>query len=54
VKVVVIFCAVLTGMGAVIAFARPGMLLQPNAEITAAVRTYAGYLIARNLVLALM
>jgi hypothetical protein len=30
------------------------MLLQPNAEITVAVRIYAGYLTARNLVLALM
>jgi hypothetical protein len=54
VKVVVILCAVLTGMGGVIAFLQPGMLLQPNAEITDAVRIYAGYLTARNLVLALM
>jgi hypothetical protein len=54
VKVVVVLCAVLTGMGAVIAFVQPGMLLQPGAEITGAVRTYAGYLTARNLVLAVM
>ncbi|HEY3627037.1 MAG TPA: hypothetical protein VGL00_12150 [Terracidiphilus sp.] len=54
VKAVVVLCALLTGMGAVIAFVQPGMLVQPHAEITGAVRTYAGYLTARNLVLALM
>ena len=53
VKAVVVLCAALTGMGAVIAFVQPGMLVQPHAEITSAVRTYAGYLTSRNLVLAL-
>jgi hypothetical protein len=54
VKAVVILCVVLTGAGAVIAFVRPGILVQPNAEITAAVRTYAGYLTSRNAALALI
>lgn len=54
VKAVVVVCAVLTGTGAVLAFALPGMLVEPHAEITAAVRTYAGYLTSRNAVLAIM
>lgn len=54
VKVVVILCALLTGMGAVISFLKPEMLLQPHAEVTGAVRIYAGYLTTRNSVLALM
>lgn len=52
VKAVVVLCVVMTSMGAVIAFVQPGMLVQPHSEITAAVRTYAGYLTARNAVLA--
>jgi hypothetical protein len=54
VKVVVVLCVVLTAMGAVIAFVQPGMLVEPHSQITSAVKTYAGYLTARNLVLALM
>ena len=54
VKGVAVLCVVLTGMGAVIAFVQPGMLVGPHAEITDAVRIYAGYLTARNLVLALV
>jgi len=54
VKAVVVVCVVLTGMGAVIAFVQPAMLVQPHAEITTAVRTYAGYLASRNAVLATM
>jgi hypothetical protein len=54
VKGVVVLSAVLTGMGAVIAIAQPGMLVEPHAEITSAVRIYAGYLMARNLTLSLM
>ena len=42
------------GAGAVIALVRPAMLVAPNAEITDAVRVYAGYLVSRNLALALM
>ena len=52
VKAVVVLCVVLTGMGAVIAFVQPGMLLEPHAEITSAVRTYAGYFTSRNAVIA--
>ena len=54
IKAVVVVCVVMTGMGAAIAWVQPGMLLQPHSEITAAVRTYAGYLTARNTVLAAM
>jgi hypothetical protein len=48
----VIVGAVLMAAGAVIAMVRPAMLVSPNAEITAAVRVYAGYLVSRNLALA--
>ena len=54
VNVVVVLSAVLMGMGAVIALVKPEMLVDPHAEITQAVRTYAGYLTARNLTLAVM
>lgn len=50
----VIIGALLMGAGAIIALVRPAMLVAPNAEITAAVRVYAGYLVSRNLALALM
>lgn len=46
--------ALLMGTGAIIALVRPAMLVAPGAEITPAVRVYAGYLVSRNLVLALM
>ena len=54
VKAVVVLCVVLTASGAVIAFVQPGMLVEPHAEITAAVRSYAGYVTSRNAVLAAM
>jgi len=54
VKGVVFLAALLLGAGAIIAFLHPAMLVDPQADITPAVRTYAGYLTARNLVLALM
>jgi hypothetical protein len=54
VNVVVVLGAVLMGMGAVIAMVQPAMLVAPHAEINNAVRTYAGYLTARNLTLAVM
>jgi hypothetical protein len=54
VNVVVVLCAVLMGAGAVIAAVNPGLLVGPHVEINQAVRTYAGYLTARNLILALM
>jgi len=50
----VIVGALLMGAGAVIALVRPAMLVAPNAEINAAVRVYAGYLVSRNLALAAM
>ena len=49
VRVVVLLGALLTAMGAVIALAQPAMLVSPHAEISEAVRIYAGYLAARNL-----
>ncbi|KAA6459706.1 hypothetical protein DYQ86_16450 [Acidobacteria bacterium AB60] len=54
VNLVVIVSAVLMGAGAVIALVNPAMLVDPHAEINAAVRTYAGYLTARNGVLAVV
>ena len=54
VKIVVAVCAVLMGAGAVIAAENPGMLVDPQAEINSAVKTYAGYLTARNGVLAVV
>jgi len=48
----VILAAALSGMGAVIALLNPAMLVGPHAEINAAVHTYAGYLVSRNLVIA--
>ena len=53
VKVVVLLCVVVTGTGAVVAVLQPGMLVEPHAEITAAVRTYAAYLLTRNAVVAI-
>jgi hypothetical protein len=50
----VILCALLTAMGGVIAMVKPEMLVGPQAEISEAVRIYAGYLTARNLTLAAM
>ena len=54
VTLVVVLSAVLMGMGAVIALVQPAMLVNPHAEINQAVRTFAGYLTARNLTLAVM
>jgi len=54
VGVLVMVGALLTAMGAVIALARPSMLVSPQDQINGAVHIYAGYLAARNLALALM
>jgi hypothetical protein len=54
VNIVVVVCAVLMGAGAIIALVNPRMLVDRHAEINAAVRTYAGYLTARNGTLAIM
>lgn len=54
VRVVVLLGAALTAMGAVVALVRPGMLVSPHDEINGAVHIYAGYLVARNLAIAIM
>ena len=46
--------ALLMATGAIIALIHPAMLVSPDAEINSAVRVYAGYLVSRNLALALM
>jgi hypothetical protein len=51
---VVFLGVVLLAMGAAISLLKPAMLVSPNAEITAAVRVYAGYTFSRDLALALM
>jgi len=53
-NVVVILSAILMAAGAVIALVKPEMLVDPHAGINDAVRTYAGYLTARNMTLAVM
>jgi hypothetical protein len=54
IRVAVILGAALTAMGAVIALVQPAMLVSPHDEINGAVHIYAGYLFARNLVIAIM
>ncbi len=51
---IVVLGALLMGAGAVIALIKPAMLVSSNDEINGAVRVYAGYLVSRNLALALM
>jgi hypothetical protein len=51
---IVILGAVLTAAGAVIALIHPAMLVSPHDEINGAVHIYAGYLVARNAVIAIM
>jgi len=50
----VILGALLMAAGGMIAVLRPAMLVSPDAEISSAVRVYAGYLVARNIPLAIM
>ncbi|HVC46105.1 MAG TPA: DUF4267 domain-containing protein [Terracidiphilus sp.] len=54
VPVVVVLGALLLATGAVIALARPAMLLSSYEAITPAVRTYADYFAVRNLAMALL
>lgn len=54
VPVIVVLSAVLMGAGAIIAAVNPGMFVDPHAQINSAVKTYAGYLTARNGVLAVV
>jgi hypothetical protein len=51
---IVIIGATLMAAGGIIALVNPAMLVSPGAEINGAARVYAGYLVSRNLVLALM
>jgi hypothetical protein len=53
VKGVALLGSVLLGAGAAIAYANPGMLLSPHAQVSEGVRIYAGYLVSRNAALAL-
>jgi hypothetical protein len=46
--------ALLLAAGAIIALVKPAMLASPGTEINGAVHVYAGYLVARNLALALL
>lgn len=46
--------ALLLAAGAIIALVNPAMLASPGIEINGAVHVYAGYLVARNLALALL
>jgi hypothetical protein len=41
-------------MGAVIALVQPAMLVSPHDEINGAVHIYAGYLVSRNLAIAIL
>ncbi len=50
----VILGALLMAAGGIIAMIHPAMLVSPDAQINGAVRVYAGYLVSRNLALALM
>jgi hypothetical protein len=54
VTAIVILGSLLLIVGAMIALLRPQMLLSPDQPVTPAVRVYAGYLVSRNLALALM
>jgi len=54
IRIVVSLGALLTAAGAVLALVRPAMLVSPQAQITEAVRIYAGYLVSRNLAIAIL
>ena len=51
---VVIACAFLLTAGAIVALVNPAMLVGPGENINGAVRVYAGYLVSRNLSVAVM
>lgn len=53
-RIVVVLGALLLATGAAIALLHPAMLVSPHDEINGAVRVYAGYLVSRNLALAIM
>jgi hypothetical protein len=51
---IVIFGALLTATGAILALVHPKMLVSPHDEINGAVHIYAGYFASRNMALAVM
>ncbi len=53
-NILIAFGTLLMVMGGIIAWVKPGMLLPPNSLITDGVRVYAGYLVSRNLCIALL
>jgi len=53
VTAVVVLGAVLMAAGALIALVHPAMLVSPRDEINGAARIYAGYLVSRNLTIAI-
>jgi len=53
-KVIAVFGALLLIAGALIALFNPVMLVSPHDEINGAVHIYAGYLVSRNLAMAVM
>jgi hypothetical protein len=54
VRSVVVVGSLLMAAGALIALIHPALLVSPGAEISGAVRVYAGYLFSRNLAVAIM
>jgi hypothetical protein len=54
ISIAVLLGALLMAAGAVIALVRPAMLISPEAEITEGIRIYAGYLVSRNLAIAIL
>jgi hypothetical protein len=52
--IIVALGAALMAAGALIALLHPAMLVSPRDQINGAVRVYAGYLVSRNLTLAIM
>jgi len=53
-SVIVILGALLMAAGAIIALVHPAMMVSPGADINVAARVYAGYLVSRNLAIAMM
>lgn len=50
----VVIGALLMATGGIVALVRPAMLVSPDAEIGRAAHVYAGYLVSRNMALAVM
>ncbi len=54
VRSIVVLCAILMALGALIALLKPGMLVGPAAKLDSSTNVYAGYLVSRNLAIAIM